>query len=96
MNLWNPQKQLSPNNIRFHNQWGEGGEDEEEDKRGKSKRYRIDNVSSDDKLSLYPVNINNINSRKRSLESILLNNVYSLLTISETHCRANKKIQYYR
>ena len=60
-------------------------------RRGKRKCLNI--VSNyTDKWSIYHTNIRNLDCRQTSLEAIISNNNYSIVTINETHFRSGRKV----
>ena len=65
-------------------------------KKKKTRRGRRRNVNNivnkNDKWCIYHTNIRNLDSRRASLESILTNNIYSVVTINETHFQSGRKV----
>ena len=65
-------------------------------KKKKTRRGRRRNVNNivnkNDKWCIYHTNIRNLDSRRASLESILTNNIYSVVTINKTHFKSGRKV----
>ena len=61
-------------------------------RRGVRRGNKVNNVYNNDKWSIYHTNIRNLDSRRNSLEAILLNNLYSIVTINETHFHNGRKV----
>ena len=54
--------------------------------------YNDSNANTNDKWSVYHVNVNNLDSKYVSMKSILVENPYSVVTLNETHCKAGRKV----
>ena len=64
-------------------------------KRKRTRRRSRKSVSctNRDKWSVYQTNIRNYDSKRASLEAILVNNKFSVVVINETHLQVGRKIK---
>ena len=61
-------------------------------RRGGRNKKSVNIVKTCDLWFIYYINVNNLDARKCSLESIISSNSYSVATINETHYQGSKKV----